>query len=144
MNKALAVALFAVSGFALAEELTSPLPETGPLPEAANSEIGYSTIKEAVASLSTNPGAAVREEQGWTIIDESTGENTIVLWSFTPENHPAYPSMIRRTLYQQGNGPWLLRMNIKCGAAKVPCDALVRDFQRLNEEMEKSIREKNK
>jgi hypothetical protein len=144
MKKRFAAVFLFVTGIAVADEGTTPLPETGPLPEATDSDIGYSTLKEAITDLSKKPGVTVREEQGWTIIDEPGGAHKVILWSFTPEGHPAYPSMVKRTLYEQENGRWLMRMNIRCGAAKAPCDELVRDFEKLNGAMKNYIRDRKK
>ncbi|MDZ4372375.1 MAG: hypothetical protein U1C74_13255 [Phenylobacterium sp.] len=77
------------------------------------------------------------EQGGWTIAEERSSST---LWSFTPANHPAHPSAVKRQLVNEG-GNVNLKMSISCSATKAVCDALVRDFEALNQQMIKAIRE---
>jgi hypothetical protein len=77
------------------------------------------------------------EQGGWTIAED---RSSATLWSFTPANHPAHPSAVKRQLVNEA-GKLTLKMSVSCRAAKAVCDALVRDFEALNQQMINAIRE---
>jgi hypothetical protein len=104
-----------------------------PLPESKESSIGYPTIADAIAALRAKPGVQIRVEQGWTIVEDGR-----TLWTFTPDGHPAHPTVVKRTVVEDTKGVWM-DMDVLCQAAKKPCDALVREFQQLNESTRATI-----
>jgi len=106
--------------FAAAEELP-------PLPETPNSSLGYASVAEALAALKTKPGVEIRVENGWTIAGDG-----MTLWSFTPEGHPAHPSAVKREVVER-DGRTVIEMAVLCQSTKEPCDQLVRDFSKLND-----------
>ena len=110
------------------------VPTFTPLSEQPGS-FEYSSVAEALAELKLRNDVSIEVADGWTIVTESDGLTT---WSFTPPNHPAYPAVAKRTLYQDENG-WQIRMNIRCEAEKEACDQFVRDFEALNEQMRQYI-----
>jgi hypothetical protein len=106
---------------------------------AEDSDIGYPSPAAALAALKKNPDAQFSVKDGWTIV--STKENgNLVMWSFTPEGHPAHPAAVKRTMTQK-DGAWYLDMKVLCGGTKAHCDKLVEDFKQLNERMTQYIRE---
>jgi hypothetical protein len=96
-----------------------------------SSSIGYRTVAEAYAALRKDPNAKFSTQAGWVIVDVREG---LSLWSFTPNTHPAYPAVIRRTPTEVG-GAIYLTMQVLCEATKRACDQLVDDFKKLNEQM---------
>jgi len=108
--------------------------QPAPIPEQPGS-FEYSSVAEALADLKTRDDVTIEVSQGWTIITEI--EN-FVIWSFTPENHPAYPAVAKRVFYQDQGG-WFVEMSIRCEADKVACDQFYRDFELLNEQMRQSL-----
>jgi hypothetical protein len=106
---------------------------------AEDSDIGYPSPAAALAALKKNPDAQFSVMDGWTIV--STKENgNLVMWSFTPDGHPAHPAAVKRTMTRK-DGAWYLDMKVLCGGTKAHCDKLVEDFKQLNERMTQYIRE---
>jgi hypothetical protein len=99
-----------------------------PLPESKDGGVGYPSVAAALAALRAQPGVNFRSENGWTIAEDT--KNTTI-WSFAPAGNPAYPAAVKRQIISEGGGA-SLQMAISCEAAKEPCDALVRQFQQLN------------
>jgi len=110
--------------------------EQGLTSEPSN-EIEYSSVAKALAELSKKEGVKMNVLQGWTIITEYN-DTTITMWSFAPEDNPAYPAVAKRVFYEEQNG-WYVIMNILCEAEKEACDKFSQDFETLNEEMRKYI-----
>lgn len=96
---------------------------------------GYSSIEALLAALRQKPSAVVSKRDGWTVVSVNGG---LEIWSITPTTHPAYPSVARRRMVKSGDG-WTMNTNISCQAAKPKCDELVRDYQKLDEDMRKNI-----
>ena len=109
---------------------------------AAASEVEpseYKSVEEALKSLKERPDAKVIEREGWTAITLA-GDGEQVLWSFTPIYHPAYPSAVKRRIYQK-DGVVLMEMRVLCESSDAACDGLTIEFQALNERMRKSLQE---
>jgi hypothetical protein len=102
-----------------------------------SSEIEYSSVAKALADLSKKEGIKMNVSQGWTIITEDNG-SIITMWSFAPENSPAYPAVAKRVFYDDQGG-WYVEMSILCEANKEACDKFNQDFVDLNEEMRKYV-----
>lgn len=98
-----------------------------PLPEG-DSGIGYSTVAEALAGLKGKAGVKFMKEDGWDVAVE---DNPLTFWSFPPAGHPAYPSVVKRQIVEEG-GVVSVQMGVHCEADKPPCDDLVRTFKQLN------------
>lgn len=101
--------------------------DEAPLPEDENG-VGYASVAAALADLRTRPGVKFRTENGWTVAEDMKNRT---IWSFAPAGHPAYPSAVKRQLVEDGAGT-SLGMSVSCEATKEPCDALVREFEQLN------------
>lgn len=127
--------LACIAGECTAQPLTE-VPKSGPIPEVSNS-VGYPSAEAALAALRAKPGVSFSEEGGWMIAEE---RSSAILWSFTPSGHPAHPSVVKRQLVNE-DGQLNLKMSISCRAVKMVCDALVRDFNDLNQRMIEAIRE---
>jgi hypothetical protein len=98
---------------------------------AETSSLGYPTVAAALEALQKRADVAVSREGGWTIINDRA---SLTLWSFTPEGHPAHPAAIRRKIVEE-RGNLYVQMNVLCEASKAACDALVADFNKLNQQM---------
>ena len=104
-------------------------PSSESIPDAAVNSIGYESPQAALDALKATPGVEIRENQGWTIVNDQANRT---LWSFTPVGHPAHPSAVKRSVLFR-DGAMYLDLNVLCLGTKDACDALVRDFQALNE-----------
>lgn len=122
---------------------SAELPATGPLPEAGHRTIGYNSVQEALDALKAKPGVRIRQQQGWTIISDKESEKVSALWSFSPEGYPAYPAAVKRITYEK-DGEVYIEMKVLCQAPKEPCDALVRDFQALNDRIKAEMGQRGK
>lgn len=119
------------------------LPASGPLPEVGTSTIGYPTVQAALDALKSKPGVTIGSHDGWTIISDKEPGTDPALWSFAPEGHPAYPSAVKRTVIER-DGQVLIEMSVLCSASKAACDALVRDFQALNDSIREDMQGRGK
>jgi hypothetical protein len=98
------------------------------LPEVPNSTIGYATVAAALADLRTRPGVVFTTENRWVI---ATDEAAYTIWSFAPQDYPAYPAVVKRWVIPQGTGS-IMKMEVLCEASKAACDDLYRTFSRMN------------
>ena len=98
---------------------------------AEPSPIGYSTIEEAFNALKADPAVGMKEYEGWTIFNQK-GDGKYILWSFTPDDHPAHPSAIRREIVKKGD-EILIRMDALCNSNRLDCDLLIDQFKKINE-----------
>ena len=106
-----------------------------PLPETSRSNIEYQSVADALTALRAKPGVEIRNQGGWTIVDDL---KNYVIWSFAPEGHAAYPAVVKRAIVQK-DGRIAVNMGVKCESTKEACDALVREFIELNEKMRASV-----
>lgn len=101
-------------------------------------DIPYRTVAAAFADLRKQSSAQpdrVRMEttpEGWQLVYQNTDGNMVV-WSFVPQNDPAYPAVVRRevrvTRQQAG-----ISMSGLCEARKeAACDALFDYFKAMNQ-----------
>lgn len=98
--------------------------------EGDASGFGYESVEDAFAALSAKEGAIRREgPTGWTEIEDGI-ENT--LWSFAPEEHPAYPSVVRRTIAGVGQSI-RIDMDAICESNQAACEALMQNMLKMNE-----------
>lgn len=109
--------------------------QNNPLPETPRSDIEYRSVSEALAGLRAKPGTQISTEGSWTIAHEPAAS---VIWSFAPESHAAYPSVVKRAIVTK-DGIVGIKMDVICQADKNACDALVREFIQLNEKWRSSF-----
>jgi hypothetical protein len=103
------------------------------------STIDYATVEQAFNALEANPDAEITEYEGWIIFNQK-GDGRYILWSFTPEQHPAHPTAIRREIAKQGDEV-LINMNALCESGKFECDQLIDQFKRINEKIKRNMLE---
>ena len=99
------------------------------------SEIGYSSVSEALNALKQKEDLEITVVRGWTIVNN---ENEHSLWSFTPVEHPAHPAVVKRTTVET-DGSVYIKTRVLCQATKQECDKLVQEFQELNERAKEEI-----
>src|ERR1700758_2015257 len=87
-------------------------------PEA--SSIGYASVAEALAAVRPKPGVRFRTEDGMTIAEDLDAP-TPAVWIFFPKTHPAYPSVIKRSISNTVNGAFM-DTTVRCEASKEVCD----------------------
>lgn len=108
-------------------------------PAAKPGQIPYPNVETARAALLARNDIDRSEVDGWTIINVPAEH---AIWSFTPDSHPAHPSMILRAPFER-DGAIYIGMDVKCGATKPVCDALVEEFKAMNarvaEKMQESV-----
>ena len=102
----------------------------------ADSPIGYATIEDAFIALEADPAAAKTEYEGWTIFNQK-GDGKYILWSFTPQDHPAHPSVIRRDIVKKDD-ELFISMNALCHSSRFDCDQLIEQFEQINERIRQS------
>ncbi len=117
--------------FSLALVTLLYFPALGAQQVAESSPIGYASIEEAFNELKADPGAGMQEHEGWTIFNQK-GDGKYVLWSFTPLDHPAHPSVIRREVVKK-DGEILIKMDALCNSNQLDCDLLIEQFKNINE-----------
>jgi hypothetical protein len=129
------IVIILVTGLTLALRVQAQLL---PLPEANESTIGFKTVEAALAALKVQSGVQITVQNGWTIADDQKNHT---LWSFTPNDHPAYPSVVKRALTEH-DGSVFINMNVLCEASKVACDGLVTQFEQLNDKLSQELQKK--
>jgi hypothetical protein len=103
----------------VAQQVTEPSP------------IGYATIEEAYNALKADSSVGMKEYEGWTIFNQK-GDGKYILWSFTPDYHPAHPSAVRREIVKKGD-EILIKMDALCYSDQLDCDLLIDQFKKINE-----------
>jgi len=85
--------------------------------------------------LSVGPGAVSEQQGGWLVVeDRDTGS----VWSFTPNDHEAYPAVVKRTVAER-DGRSFIDMYVLCEASKPACDRFVASFKALNEQTKRNL-----
>src|SRR5262245_19370595 len=102
------------------------------------SSIDYPSVAAALGALKARTDVKISIEGGWTIVNDQA---TSTLWSFTPQNHPAYPAAVKRTVVER-DGAVYIEMSGLCEATKSACDKLMAEFQALNDKMREAMNRK--
>ena len=93
--------------------------------------IYFKSVDEALATLEASPEAVLTEYEGWKVFNVK--ENSVYnLWSFTPAEHPAHPSVVKRTIFKK-NGELFIEMDAICESTQIFCEALMEDFKAIND-----------
>jgi len=98
----------------------------------ATGVFGFKSTQELLANLKSDPENIIRTVQGdygaWIIVNHRSEYS---LWSFTPEEHPAHPSVVKRTPVEK-NGNIFIQTEASCNSKKEVCDQLIKSFIELN------------
>jgi hypothetical protein len=84
----------------------------------AQSDIPYSSLEEATAALKAKKGVTFRTQDGWVVAEDL---DAFTVWLLTPPNHPAYPSVVKRTIVNGADGA-SMQTRIRCFASQETCD----------------------
>lgn len=103
--------------------------------DGAQGGIIYASVAEAHAALRAKAGVTFSKNGDWTVANDTDRS----IWSFTPSNHYAHPSVGRRQLLQH-QGTFFVKTEILCQAQKAACDRLHGDYQQLDRRMTEAIR----
>ena len=116
---------------------------TAAFAQDAASGVGYKTVSAALESLRSMSGIDITttKPDGWTIASDSKNN---VQWSFTPPQHYAYPTVVKRALKLRPDGNIYIEMTALCEADKASCDKLIEEFKALNERIGQNVRRKLK
>jgi hypothetical protein len=119
---------------AIAQSASAPTTADSPNDEEG---IGFKSVAEALEIVKSKTGlqSQVSKPDAWIIINLPNRRQ----WSFTPSNHPAHPSVVRRDIKVDEQGAVSIEMKSLCEAAKPNCDKLLEDFRMLNEQLRQSI-----
>ena len=66
-------------------------------------------------------------------------DDGLTLWVFTRPTEDAYPAVTCRRLNRDGQGHWIAKRSLRCEAGRIACDSLVVEFQRLDEQFQRSL-----
>ena len=102
------------------------------------SAIGYTNVQDAYDALDSNPSAKLTEYEGWSIFNIKQ-DDKYILWSFTPEDHSAHPTAIRREVVSK-EGEVYISMSALCQADQWSCDQLIEEFKLINENIKERMR----
>jgi hypothetical protein len=94
--------------------------------------IGYPSIDAALTALRADPRATFETQHGWTVVASREGANP-VQWFFTPEGHPAHPSVVKRTALEE-RGTGYIELATLCGAPQAECARLLDGFRQVAED----------
>jgi len=106
--------------------------DTAPDPKV----VEYRNVATALKALKAKPGIKTSVQEGWTVIEDTVGTDHVT-WNFAPDDHPAYPSVVKRTFVTK-DGKQDIAMAIRCEGPKDACDDLKQSFQIMNEKTLKS------
>ena len=102
--------------------------------------IDYSSVAAVLAALRADPTARFEVGGGW--ITAATAEHgNPVLWSFTPEGHPAHPAVVKRTAVE-ANGAGMIQLATLCEGPAEACARLLDDFRQMSQRLLDSARTK--
>ena len=94
------------------------------------SGIGYVSVSAARKALAAKPAVETADHRGWTIVTDQGGDN-FTTWTFAPQGHPAYPTVVRRDIVQKNGNPTLVT-RVLCESRRGACDRL---YARLKTEV---------
>ncbi len=95
--------------------------------------ITYKTVAQALAGLQALDGngtIVTHSEDDWVIVNEPLAK---AQWSFTPQGHPAYPSVVRRIIQRGGAAGVSVQTDHLCEGSKDACTKMLAEFDTLNE-----------
>ena len=82
--------------------------------------IEYASVADALAALKVKPGVKVRTQGGMIIVEDPDSAHPAT-WIFLPKTHPAYPTVIKRSISNTKEGAFM-ETQVKCEASQKVCD----------------------
>ncbi len=107
-----------------------------PYARAAAPAIDYPSVAAALDALHADPATQFESQDGWVIAAASERGNP-VLWSFTPEGHPAHPAVVKRTALER-KGTGYVELDTLCQGPEAECVRLLEQFKQINQQIAQS------
>lgn len=92
--------------------------------------IEFDSVAAALDALRADRAAQFENQDGWTVV-ASTERGEPVLWSFTPEGHPAHPAVVKRTALEE-RGAGFVHLATLCEGPEPDCVRLLEEFKQIN------------
>jgi hypothetical protein len=64
-------------------------------------------------------------QKGWIVFSDRAART---IWLFVPKGAPAYPTVVKRSIVQQGGDAAVIQTNMLCEASKSACDDLAAEL----------------
>ena len=103
-------------------------------------KIDFPDVRAALEALRADTEAKFDGQGGWIVVATVERGNPVA-WSFTPEGHPAHPSVVKRTVVEKG-GTGYVELATLCEARESDCVRLLEEFKQINERIAQSARAK--
>ncbi len=119
--------------------IASSLPALAQTQPAESSRIEFPSVAVALKELQARDGngTVVVHADGWTIINEPLAS---AQWSFAPDGHHAYPSVVRRIIRRSSAGSVSVETASLCEAPQAECSKLLSEFAAMDERITQSIK----
>jgi hypothetical protein len=101
--------------------------------QSAGAADEYPSVAAVLAALRADPDARFETQDGWTVV-ASVERGNPVLWSFTPEGHPAHPAVVKRTALEK-KGTGFVELTTLCEGPEAECKRLLEQFQQFNQQL---------
>ncbi len=103
---------------------------------ADDAAIDYPSVAAVLDGLRADSAAQFESQAGWTIV-ASTERGDAVLWSFTPEGHPAHPAVVKRTALEE-KGTGFVQLATLCQGPEAECFRLLDEFRQIDQQIAQS------
>lgn len=100
----------------------------------------HPSVSATMDALLDDREAEITSKGGWTYVDV-VEDGRPVHWAFTPDSHPAHPSVVRRTPVEK-DGEVRVLMAYRCEAARPACDQLIAEMTKQNAGMVERFKER--
>ena len=101
--------------------------------QAAEPTEDYPSVTAVLAALRSDPTAEFEMQDGWVVV-ASVERGNAVLWSFTPEGHPAHPAVVKRVALEN-KGTGFVELKMLCEAPEPECKRLLEQFRQFNQRL---------
>lgn len=101
--------------------------------------IEFASVSAALKALEARDGdgTVVTHSDGWTIINEPPAA---AQWSFVPQDHPAYPAVVRRIIRRGPGGAVSVETSSLCEAPQGECTKMLAEFASMNERISQAVK----
>jgi hypothetical protein len=108
----------------------APLSSLACAVRADEPKIDYPSVAAVREGLEADPAARFELQAGW-LTAATVEHGDPVLWSFTPEGHPAHPAVVKRKAVER-NGSDAIELATLCESPADVCAALLDDFRQVS------------
>ncbi len=107
--------------------------------DADGGDIGYPSVDAARKALEARSDVTMSRVNGWLSVEDPVNKT---LWTFAPDDDPAHPAAIKRTVVEEFDRVVIV-MDIRCEGDAGACDALEEHFLSLNESTRNQVEHDN-